>query len=79
MGKKSGESKQTTENAPPEWAAPLFKQSAKEAQSIYDSGAGGNVYQGQTVAGLGDTTKAGIGGVKDVAGTLPRTRPRRTI
>lgn len=73
MGKKSGESKQTTENKPPEWAAPLFKQSAKEAQSIYDSGAGGNVYQGQTVAGLGGTTKAGIGGVKDVAGTLPQT------
>ena len=41
---------QKTENKPPAWATPLFKESASEAQKIYDSGAGGNVYQGQTVA-----------------------------
>lgn len=69
----SQSSKQTTENKPPAWAAPLFKQSASEAQNIYNSGAGGNVYQGQTVAGLGDTTKQGISGVQSVAGTLPQT------
>lgn len=69
MGKK--DSKQTTENKPPEWATPLFQQSASEAQKIYNSGAGGNVYQGQTVADLGDTTKAGIQGVQNAASSLP--------
>lgn len=65
MGGKS--SKQTSENKPPKWSEPLFKQSASEAQSIYNSGAGGNVYQGDTVAGLGDTTQAGISGIKSAA------------
>lgn len=69
MGGKS--SKQETENKPPSWATPLFKQSAKEAQSIYDSGAGGNVYQGQTVAGLGDTTQQGIKGISNTVAGLP--------
>lgn len=69
MGGKS--SKQTTENKPPAWATPLFKQSADEAQKIYDSGAGGNVYQGETVAGLGQTTQGGISGVKDTVAGLP--------
>lgn len=70
MGK--GSSKQTTENKPPAWATPLFKQSASEAQQIYNSGAGGNVYQGQTVADLGGKTQAGISGVQGVAGSLPQ-------
>lgn len=65
MGGKS--STQKTENKPPKWATPLFQQSASEAQSIYNSGAGGNVYQGDTVAGLGDTTQAGISGIKSAA------------
>jgi hypothetical protein len=65
MGGKS--STQKTENKPPKWATPLFQQSASEAQKIYDSGAGGNVYQGETVAGLGDTTKQGIAGVQSAA------------
>lgn len=65
MGGKS--STQKTENKPPKWAQPLFQQSASEAQRIYDSGAGGNVYQGDTVAGLGDTTQQGIAGVKSAA------------
>lgn len=58
MGGKS--SKQTTENKPPAWATPLFTQSASEASKLYNEGSGGNVYQGQTVAGLGSTTNAGI-------------------
>lgn len=66
MGGKS--STQKTENKPPKWAQPLFQQSASEAKSIYDSGAGGNVYQGDTVAGLGDTTKQGISGIQSAAG-----------
>lgn len=69
----STSSKQTSENKPPAWAQPLFVKSASEAQKIYDSGAGGNVYQGQTVAGLGDKTQAGISGVQGVAGSLPQS------
>lgn len=65
MGGKS--STQKTENKPPKWATPLFQQSASEAQRIYNSGKGGNVYQGDTVAGLGDTTQQGIAGVKSAA------------
>lgn len=68
MGGKS--SKQTTENKPPAWATPLFAQSAGEAQKLYNSGSGGNVYQGQTVAGLGNTTQAGIAGVSNAANGL---------
>lgn len=71
MGGKS--SKQTTENKPPKWSEPLFRSSASEAQRIYNSGSGGNVYQGETVAGLGDTTKQGIAGVQSAAGSLPQT------
>lgn len=71
MGKKGGETTQKTENSPPEWATPLFKQSASEAQRIYDSGAGGNVYNGQTVAGLGSTTQQGIKGISNAVGGLP--------
>lgn len=67
----STSSKQETENKPPEWAKPLFEQSASEAKKIYDSGAGGNVYQGKTVADLGSTTQAGIKGVQAAAGSLP--------
>ena len=72
MGSK-GSSTQKTENRPPAWATPLFKESASEAQKIYDSGAGGNVYQGDTVAGLSDTTKSGIAGVQNTVGGLPQT------
>lgn len=63
--------KTTQENKPPAWAKPLFEQSASEATKIYNSGAGGSVYQGDTTAGLGKTTLAGINGLKGVAGGLP--------
>jgi len=62
-----GTTKQETTNSPPAWAEPLFRQSAEEAQKIYASGAGGNVYTGDTVAGLGDTTQSGISGVQTAA------------
>lgn len=71
MGGKS--SKQTTENKPPKWSEPLFASSAAEAQKIYNSGAGGNVYQGQTVAGLGNTTKTGINGIRSAASAFSGT------
>lgn len=63
MGGKSTTTTQSTTNKPPKWAQPLFEQSAKDAQGLYNSGAGGNVYQGQTVADLGANTQAGIGNV----------------
>lgn len=65
--------KTETENKPPAWAQPLFEQSATEAQKIYDSGSGGNVYQGDTTAGLGSMTRGGIEGVQNVASGLPST------
>lgn len=52
--------KSETENKPPEWATPLFTQSATEAQNLYNSGSGGNTYQGSTVAPLSGTTLSGI-------------------
>jgi hypothetical protein len=70
MGKTT-QSTQKTENSPPAWATPLFKQSAHEASKIYNSGAGGNVYNGQTVAGLGGTTTQGINGIKSTVAGLP--------
>lgn len=63
----------TSEAKPPAWATPLFTQSATEAQNAYNSGAGGNVYQGQTVAGLSGTTQAGINGVQSAAGAYGNT------
>lgn len=75
MGKST---KQTTENKPPAWATPLFQQSAKEAQKIYNSGAGGNVYQGQTVADLGSTTRSGISGIQNTVSGLPSSTSSAT-
>lgn len=63
MGGKSSTTTAKTENKPPKWAQPLFEQSAREAQGLYNSGSGGNVYQGQTVADIGQNTQAGIGNV----------------
>jgi len=68
MGKSST---QKTENAPPAWSKPLFEKSATEAMKTYDSGMGGNVYQGQTVADLGKTTQSGISGINTTVSGLP--------
>lgn len=67
----------TQENKPPEWATPLFTQSATEAANLYNSGAGGNTYAGPTVANLSGTTMSGInqlasaGANTNTAGTRP--------
>lgn len=53
-------SKTTQENNPPEWAMPLFKKAGDEAGKIYDSGAGGQTFQGSTVAPLSGTTMGGV-------------------
>jgi len=47
-------------SAPPKWAQPLFEQGAKQAQDLYNSGAGGNVYQGQRVADLSNVSRSGV-------------------
>lgn len=75
MGSK--ESKSTTENKPPAWAEPLFKQSATEAGNLFNSGVGGNTYTGNTVSDLSGTTMSGVnqlaqaGANNNTAGTRP--------
>jgi len=66
MGGKS--TKTTTEQKPPAWATPLFQQSASEAQKLYNSGAGGGVYQGETVAQYSPTTLGGIDALSRAGG-----------
>ena len=53
-------SRTTQESKPPSWAEGLFKQSGKEAERLWASGAGGNTYLGSTVAPLSDTTMQGV-------------------
>lgn len=56
-----GSSSSTTqENKPPAWAEGAFKTAGSEAQKIYASGQGGNVYQGSTVAQPSAATTSGI-------------------
>lgn len=72
-----GTSTTKTENSPPAWAEPLFKQSANEAQAIYNQGIGGNTYTGSTVSDLSGTTMQGVnqlanaGQNTDTAATRP--------
>lgn len=48
------------ENSPPEWSKAGYQQAGAEAQRLYNSGAGGNVYTGSTVAPLSAATTGGI-------------------
>lgn len=68
-GKGGSKQKQTTvqTSAPPSWALPLFLQGASDATRIYNSGKGGNVYQGRRVADLSDATRNAISGLQDAA------------
>jgi hypothetical protein len=54
-------------NEPPKWAAPLFEQSAGEAQNLYNSNTGFNIWPGSTVAEPSAMTQAGSQGLADVA------------
>lgn len=66
MGGITGsKSSQTTTNAPPSWAAPIFKQAGADAQNLYNSGQGGNVYQGQRVGDLSGQTMGGVNGMNN--------------
>lgn len=70
-------SKTTQENKPPAWATPLFTKSATDAGKLYDSGVGGQTYQGSTVSDLSGTTMQGINQLAqagqgwDTSGTRP--------
>ena len=64
-GKSKSSSSQTSE--PPSWAKPLFTQSAGDAKKLYDSGAGGNVYQGQRIGDLSDTTTGAVNSLGNAA------------
>lgn len=59
--KQSQSSVQTSK--PPAWAQPLFEQGAKDARDLYQSGKGGNVFQGKRVADLGAATQRGLQGL----------------
>ena len=58
---------QSQTNAPPAWSQALFQQGASDALNAYQNGQGGNVYQGQRVADLSDTTKSAIDGLTSSA------------
>lgn len=69
MGSKGGgTTTQTQTNEPPAWAAPLLKQAAGDAQKLYDSGSGYNVYRGPTRAGMSDQTLSGMNGLLAATG-----------
>lgn len=70
-GSSKGQTTQTSTSEPPRWAAPLFKQSARDAQNIYNSGAGGNVYQGQTVAQFSPESMGGINALTQAGKSTP--------
>lgn len=55
----SSSSSQTTSN-PPSWSRPGYEEAGQAAQDLYNSGAGGNTFQGSTVAPLSDTTMGGV-------------------
>ncbi|WPM80916.1 tail fiber domain-containing protein [Brucella pseudintermedia] len=60
MGGSKSKQSSTQTSEPPKWAKPLFTQSAADALNLYNSGQGGNVYQGQRVADLSGTTTGAI-------------------
>lgn len=49
-----------TENSPPAWSKAGYQQAGSEAQRLYNSGVGGNVYTGSTVSPLSAATTSGI-------------------
>ncbi|MBB5074332.1 hypothetical protein HNQ69_001470 [Bartonella callosciuri] len=66
--KKTPQVQTTTQtNAPPAWAEDIFKQASSKALDLYNKGIGGNVYQGERVAGLGTITQNAIAGLEQAA------------
>ncbi|KEC56528.1 tail fiber domain-containing protein [Bartonella koehlerae] len=70
MSRKTKPQVQTTTqtNAPPAWAADILKKASSQALDLYNKGIGGNVYQGERIAGLGTMTKNALTGLEQVAG-----------
>ncbi|WP_455480523.1 tail fiber domain-containing protein [Bartonella sp. B12(2025)] len=70
MSRKTTPQVQTTTqtNAPPAWAADIFKNASSQALDLYNKGIGGNVYQGERVADLSNTTKNALTGLEQAAG-----------
>lgn len=64
---RSQHSNSSNTNLPPDWALPLFRKSAEDALKLYNSGKGGNVYQGRRVTDLSDQTKKSVNGLQDAA------------
>ncbi len=64
---------QTT--APPSWVDNLFRRGGADALSLYNSGAGGNVYGGPRVAPLSAPTYQAIGGL----GSIPHHYQNRSL
>ncbi|WP_336293986.1 tail fiber domain-containing protein [Bartonella sp. CB169] len=58
----------TQTNAPPAWAADIFKNASSQALDLYNKGVGGNVYQGERVAGLSNMTKNALTGLEQATG-----------
>ncbi|WP_336288147.1 MULTISPECIES: tail fiber domain-containing protein [unclassified Bartonella] len=69
MRKKVTPQVQTTTqtNAPPAWAEDIFKTASAQALDLFNKGIGGNVYQGERTAGLGDITKNALTGLQKAA------------
>ncbi|GAA4665793.1 tail fiber domain-containing protein [Bartonella pachyuromydis] len=69
MSRKTTPQVQTTTqtNAPPAWAADIFKKASGQALDLYNKGIGGNVYQGERVAGLGSITQNALTGLQQAA------------
>ncbi|WP_019222651.1 tail fiber domain-containing protein [Bartonella rattaustraliani] len=66
--KKTPQVQTTTQtNAPPAWAAETLKKANAQALNLYNKGIGGNVYQGERVAGLGNMTKNALTGLEKAA------------
>jgi hypothetical protein len=69
MGKGSQTQKTTQENNPPAWAAPLFKQAAGDAQNLYNSKSGYNVYTGPTQANFSPQRLEGLNRAMTMTGS----------
>lgn len=72
----SSTSKTTTENKPPEWAAPLYSEIGKDALDLYNSGTGLTPYPGSTVADYSPTTLAGINALTQAGGNWDTSATR---
>lgn len=73
----SSKTSSTQTSSPPAWAKDAFSLAGDETMRLYQSGVGGNPYQGSAVSDLSDTTMGGINQLAqagqnwDTSGTRP--------